>query len=307
MTLQELVSSVRKEYDSRNLKSTARYSALNKVANYIVGCHGGNLSVFNKDKDDFKDAYKKYKGKELNSAESSAINELYNQYYSKKGNSSDKEKVSTFSLGKTFSRLCAIGGKIVQVVSRKENNGKSSKSVAGNLMNESKFKSVSDLSASEIPDAPGLYAIRIKDVHKLPSVFSKELNKRGHNLLYIGIASESLLERLWKQELNHQKPATFFRSIGAMLGFRPVKGSLFGKNTRNYKFDTESTEKIRCWMKENLLVNYYVISDNLENVEKQLIYDYKPIVNIENNPNKMSIISDLRHQCVEIAKCLVLK
>lgn len=54
MTLQELVSSVRKEYDSRNLKSTARYSALNNVANYIVRCHGGNLSVFNMDKKDFK-------------------------------------------------------------------------------------------------------------------------------------------------------------------------------------------------------------------------------------------------------------
>ena len=302
MTLQELVSKVRQEYDSRNLKSTVRYSALNNVANYIVRCHGGNLSVFNMDKKDFKDSYKKNKGRKINSAESSAINELYNQFYSNSGTSYVKENVNTFSFGKLFSQLCALGGKTDQVVSRKENDEKNFQSMSDNLMNESKYKSVSDLRASEITDTPGLYAIRIKDVNKLPLAFSVELTKRGHNLLYIGIASKSLRERLWKQELNHQKPATFFRSIGAMLGFRPVKGSLFGKNTRNYKFDTESTEKIRCWMKENLLVNYYVISDNLENVEKQLIYDYKPIVNIENNPNKMPIISDLRYQCVEIAK-----
>ena len=111
MTLQELISKVRQEYDSRNLKSTVRYSALNNVANYIVRCHGGNLSVFNMDKKDFKDSYKKNKGRSINSAESSAINELYNQFYSNCGTSYVKENVNTFSFGKPFSQLCALGGK----------------------------------------------------------------------------------------------------------------------------------------------------------------------------------------------------
>ncbi len=265
------------------------------------------MSVFQMDKKLFKKKYEKHKGNALNGAEKSAINELYNQY-----KKADSRTSNLFSFLKQiivsfFKGLNRSQSDITKETDQKsilmDNKKVDLKHIAESLMNESKFKSVSGFSASEIPDAPGLYAIRIKDINKLPSVFSEELNKRGHNLLYIGIASKSLRERLWKEELNHQKPATFFRSLGAMLGFRPVKGSLSGKkNKRNYKFDEEDTEKIRDWIKEHLLVNYYVVSDNLEDVEKQLIYDFKPIVNIENNPNKMPIISDLRHECVEIAK-----
>ena len=46
MTLQELTSSVRHEFDSRNLKSNVRYNALKKVVEYIREKHNGNLDVF---------------------------------------------------------------------------------------------------------------------------------------------------------------------------------------------------------------------------------------------------------------------
>lgn len=80
-----------------------------------------------------------------------------------------------------------------------------------------------------IESKEGYYSIWITNTKKLPTVFHNELVRRKTNLLYIGIASGSLLKRLYLQELQHRNPATFFRSIGAVLGYRPEPGSLAGK------------------------------------------------------------------------------
>lgn len=170
------------------------------------------------------------------------------------------------------------------------------------LMSSQNFKRVCDLTEFQVPDIPGIYVIRISDVNALDLPFRDELLSRGHNLLYIGIASKSLRERLWRQELNHEKPATFFRSLGAILGYRPIKGSLIGKkNTKNYKFSPSDTNKIREWIKGHLLVNFIATSDKLEDFEKQLICTYKLILNIKKNPYKMEKVSKLRAECIDIA------
>ena len=79
-TLQTLQNNVKEEYDSRNLKSNARYNALDKIIDFIKTKYKGDSSILQCPKKEFKSLYESYKGKELNSAESSAINELYNQY-----------------------------------------------------------------------------------------------------------------------------------------------------------------------------------------------------------------------------------
>lgn len=132
------------------------------------------------------------------------------------------------------------------------------------LMEEQRFTNVRELSSSDIPNKPGLYAIRIDDIDCLPDVLSEELKRRGHNILYIGIASQSLRRRFWDQELHLKNNATFFRSMGAILGYRPQKGSL-SLGSRNYKFSKEDTMGIICWMEEHLLVNYVVNDGSLEN------------------------------------------
>lgn len=170
------------------------------------------------------------------------------------------------------------------------------------LMSPQNFKRVCDLTENQIPNIPGIYAIRISDVHDIAEPFCSELLNRGHNLLYIGIASKSLRKRFWQEELNHQRPATFFRSLGAILGYRPIKGSLMGrKNTKNYKFCPNDTEKIRQWMQEHLIVNFITTSDHLKDLEERLICSYKPIINIQKNPYKMEEVSKLRSECVYIA------
>lgn len=84
MNLNELKQKVKAEYDSRNLKSNARYNALDKIMTFCEGVMiSHNISdieqLLPSDKVDMKTAYAEYKGGKINDAESSVINEIYNQ------------------------------------------------------------------------------------------------------------------------------------------------------------------------------------------------------------------------------------
>lgn len=163
------------------------------------------------------------------------------------------------------------------------------------------FLAVNELeNGVKVPNVPGIYCIKLrKDI-----VFPKDFGKiREDGVIYIGIASKSLKERLWEEELNHQRPATFFRSVGAMLGFLPPKGSLIGKkNKRNYKFNSDDTEKIRKWMQESLLVNFLSLpSEEIEPIESSLIEKLAPLVNLKHNPCASEEIKKARQKCVEWA------
>ena len=169
------------------------------------------------------------------------------------------------------------------------------------LMNEQNFKSAKDVDGL-IPHAPGLYCIRIKNIRLLPKSFASILMERGHNILYIGIASEDLYKRFLNQELRAQGHGTFFRSMGAVLGYRPQKGSLVGKkNQRNYSFSEADKLKIIEWINENLTVNWVEYVENFDALETDLIVKYLPLFNLAKNPMALQILSDLRKECVEIA------
>jgi hypothetical protein len=88
------------------------------------------------------------------------------------------------------------------------------------LINEKNFKDVSQVD-TKVPDEPGLYCIRITNIFNLPVEFATVLESRQHNILYFGVASQSLKRRMLHQELRAIGHGTFFRSIGAVLGFKP--------------------------------------------------------------------------------------
>lgn len=85
MTLSQLSQAVSAELDRRNLKNPQiRKNALSKVCDFISShaseyLLNGNIHLPS-DKEDFNDAYKSHKGGDgLSGAESSIINEIYNQ------------------------------------------------------------------------------------------------------------------------------------------------------------------------------------------------------------------------------------
>jgi len=169
------------------------------------------------------------------------------------------------------------------------------------LMEESNFRSAKVVD-SIVPIESGIYCFRINDSSALPRLFEKELKNRIHNIIYIGIATKSLRKRMLNQELRAKGHGTFFRSIGAVLGFRPTKNSLTRKkNKRNYKFSEKDEAKIIDWINNNILVNWLKLDSGFENIETTLLQNHHPLLNISKNPNAMPELSGLRKECVEIA------
>jgi hypothetical protein len=169
------------------------------------------------------------------------------------------------------------------------------------LMDTGNFKGILEIEG-KIPARSGLYALRLKEGAQLPDPFGKILSNRNHNTIYIGIATKSLQKRL-NQELLSKGHGTFFRSIGAVLGFCPPAGSLVNmKNKRNYKFSAADTEKIISWLGKNLLVSMVEVTgkETIKQIENYLIPKYKPLLNLDKNPLALPELSVLRKQCVEV-------
>ncbi|MEQ1554912.1 MAG: GIY-YIG nuclease family protein [Ferruginibacter sp.] len=189
--------------------------------------------------------------------------------------------------------------KIVKNISQEKSRNFSS--LEKNLMTEESFVNALEID-NLIPNVPGLYCIRIFDHNNLPKPFNKYLADRNHNIIYLGIATGSLKKRFLNQELRAKGHGTFFRSIGAILGYRPIKGSLTTKkNKRNYKFEQSDEKKIVEWINKNLKVNWIELDNNYEEIETELITKYKPLINLAKNPEALEILSKLRKECVEIA------
>jgi len=169
------------------------------------------------------------------------------------------------------------------------------------LMNERNFKSAHSID-DIVPHNSGLYCIRITNINNLPKPFNTFLTERQHNIIYIGIASQSLNRRFLNQELRANGHGTFFRSIGAVLGYRPLKGSLVSKaNKRNYKFLPADEQKIIKWINDNLIVNWIDFSGDFEILETELINKHRPLINLAKNPSALQELLDLRKLCVQIA------
>ena len=170
------------------------------------------------------------------------------------------------------------------------------------LMNEKNFKSAGTID-KKVQDEPGLYCIRIADPSALPTPFNSLLTARGHNILYIGIATRSLKKRFLGQELRAEGHGTFFRGMGAVIGCRPPKGSLNDMaNKNNYTFSSADKKKIIQWINQNLLVNWVVFEGDFGNIETQLITQYLPLLNTDKNPEKLKELAELRRECRNIAR-----
>lgn len=158
------------------------------------------------------------------------------------------------------------------------------------------------LAPTAVPDRPGFYSIWIDEAGNLPAPFSTRLMERDTTLIYVGIATRSLLKRLVRQDLHHESPSTFFRSLGAVLGHRPPRGSLaHRKNKRNYEFSDDDTGAIRAWVNEHLSVRWVESAPAPSADERLAIGQLRPLLNIQHNPDRMVELQRLRKECVTMA------
>jgi hypothetical protein len=153
------------------------------------------------------------------------------------------------------------------------------------------------------PDVPGLYAIYVDRVDALSPPFRAMLESRRTTLIYLGKASHSLSRRLGQEELRHRRAATFFRSLGAVLGYRPPPGSLaHRKNQRNYRFSDADTAAIIAWLDAHLQVRWVALPRaETEAYEPRLIAALCPLLNLKDNPAPQPELIALRDTCRRIA------
>lgn len=157
-----------------------------------------------------------------------------------------------------------------------------------------------------VPGRPGYYSIWIDDPDHLPALYSNRLRAEKTSLIYVGIATKSLLKRLVEQDLHHKSPSTFFRGIGPILGYRPPKGSLVGKsNQYNYKFTKKDTASIMGWIESHLSVRVVEESPARGDIEAGVIRTLRPLLNSTHNPAALGALAQLRKECREIARLTV--
>jgi len=170
------------------------------------------------------------------------------------------------------------------------------------LIREGHYHIAENIDAELPHDKTGLYSIRLASNSILPEKYQKILDKREHKIIYIGKAQgQSLFNRL-QQELRATGPGTFFRSIGAVLGFLPSLGSLKGKkNQNNYKFSNDDKKKIIDWINENLEISW-IKYDGDFSIEQRLIQKYYPLLNDSHNPLVLSELREDKDKCRKIAR-----
>jgi len=170
----------------------------------------------------------------------------------------------------------------------------------------SRVKRVPALEAAKVvPHRPGYYTIWVVDEGLLPDAYADQLRQQQTHLIYVGIAvGQSLHKRLVKQDLRHESGrSSFFRSLGAALGFRPPRGSLAGMKNRDiYTFSATDTAAIIKWIEEHLQVG---VIDELpadEEKEKRAIRCLCPVLNLKHNPHRLGELEAARRECLAIAR-----
>lgn len=173
---------------------------------------------------------------------------------------------------------------------------------------------------AKVPTMPGIYAIFVdhsKDlletsgercVKEAVKSIVKQMNEGeagNRGLLYVGITESSLVKRLVHKNLHGRGASSFFRSLGAVLGCAPCKGSLSSPKSSNYKFNKDDKAKIVAWIKEHLSVtcvdDFGSVAD-IKPFETVMIRKYSPIFNIKENGNPSEDLQNLREQCLKIAR-----
>ena len=156
-----------------------------------------------------------------------------------------------------------------------------------------------------VPEEMGLYAIFVNDPQHLPGAISDYLDRKWRNVIYVGkAAKQTLLQRLVKQDLRGTGNATFFRGLGAVLGFTPRPGSLIGKsNQNNYRFSLGDRNSIVEWIDGHLHVSWVtMMSKEASAYEPILVKALTPPFNKDHNPVAVVEIAKLRYQCRLIAR-----
>jgi hypothetical protein len=180
-------------------------------------------------------------------------------------------------------------------------SGVSANTAGATILDAASFTLASEIDLT-VPDDFGVYAVRLALGSTLPEPFETMLSSRRTRLVYIGKAT-SLKKRMLGNELRGRGHGTFFRSIGAVLGYRPLAGSLAARvNKYNYSFQKPDRSAIVEWINANLEVSWTSLPQaDVPATEASLILEHTPLLNLDGNPMALAELDALRVLCRTIA------
>jgi hypothetical protein len=176
---------------------------------------------------------------------------------------------------------------------------------ANDFVDDASYRSAQTIDA-DVPPSSGVYAIRLRVGSSLPEPYETLLRDRATRLIYIGKAT-SLKSRMLGNELRGRGHGTFFRSVGAILGYRPRAGSLTARvNKNNYSFEKPDRDAIADWINSNLDVSWNALPlIDVPSTESALINGHTPLLNLAGNPLALVELKELRIQCRQIASASI--
>ncbi|NOV03218.1 hypothetical protein GC097_24770 [Paenibacillus sp. LMG 31457] len=104
-------------------------------------------------------------------------------------------------------------------------------------------------------------------------------------IIYIGISNKKLRARDFRNHFNgNTRGSTLRKSLGSLMLFTKMREE---KDDNKYKFIKSDEDNLSSWMKENLYL-YYCTLENPDEIEKKLIDQYNPPLNLKDNNNKVN-------------------
>ena len=154
---------------------------------------------------------------------------------------------------------------------------------------------------------PGVYAIFAANQECL-----KPITISRTELVYIGLATDLEMRNHFKAKSSgFHSPR---RSLGAILKDRlnlkatPRADGPSETNYQSYSFEPDSEKRLTEWMVKNLEYSIYTHSNEVRDLEKNLIGTNEPPLNLTRWPNPQKrLIQDFRNACKEEAKTVWLK
>ncbi|WP_336775701.1 GIY-YIG nuclease family protein [Paenibacillus sp. MMO-58] len=151
----------------------------------------------------------------------------------------------------------------------------------------------------QLPNVKGLYMITAGSEDHLPECmrglkYSRLLDRL---IIYIGISNKSLRARDYRQHFNgNARGSTLRKSLGSLMQLTKLRADQFPSK---YKFEKEDEAKLSRWMRDNLFL-HYCASESPDDIEKVLIRDFNPPLNLKDNNSEANL--DFRRLLKELRK-----
>lgn len=153
---------------------------------------------------------------------------------------------------------------------------------------------------TDLPKVNGNYIVTIRDIKLFPTHGIEIITPifRGHHVIYTGVASKSLRNRIGSQHLGlNAGRSTLRQSIGCLMGFTQIPRDKSKLENGMVKFIEVEERALLEWIQKNLLF-YYLPNSFPSELEDELIRIMNPPLNIQKNHNPVN--TEIR----DLIKCL---